>query len=514
MANKIYKSSSTFTAPAGVTNVRVISRQRPRPLSQSSGSTLGGTPMFIDGEGRLFAWGKGGAGQVGNGGTANMPAPVHIATSLLFKQCGGTWRHVDNTNYGSRNWAISSNGTIYTWGSGNASYPLGGTNGTANRNQPTVMNGLVPPILKMYANGGSWFAIDGQGNYWSWGEQNASNPALGLNDSAIKNDPVKGSSASQRFVKIYTGNGTTFFQTEQGTVLSCGAGTVGQLGNGSNLNVSYPVTIGSQKWQDLQECGGAWLGLDMDGYLYSWGSGSFLMNGQDQSSVHRNTPTLFADDLGKFKQIFSSNMKFYALHESGLLFCWGPGSAWGYPDPPIGDETGAGAWYPTLVVNQGGAGWEKFFITNSGSVDFALDKNGDLWSWGYNSKGEMGIGNTAGDGLPTKVIGGHKFVDLQIYRGQFTDGTGVLAADENGRLFTWGSNDVFGGVPGATHTPTILKVGFLDEFRVDTTVRTTEMVVPVVPGQTYEIDLFPQYASFGNKSIGRFVDEVEVIYTR
>lgn len=64
----------------------------------------------------------------------------------------------------------------------------------------------------------------------------------------------------------------------------------------------------------------------------------------------------------------------------------------------------------------------------------ALDVEGNIWSWGSNSFGQLGDGTTTANSSPKQISVDNKFV--QIAAG----GTHSLALDTNGIIWGWGGN--------------------------------------------------------------------------
>lgn len=76
----------------------------------------------------------------------------------------------------------------------------------------------------------------------------------------------------------------------------------------------------------------------------------------------------------------------------------------------------------------------------------AITERGDLYMWGRNKDGELGIGNTKDSCVPVKVMSNVKSVDV---------GEGFSAAvTESGELYTWGSNDLGRLADGTTKSRT------------------------------------------------------------
>lgn len=149
----------------------------------------------------------------------------------------------------------------------------------------------------------------------------------------------------------------------------------------------------------------------------------------------------------------------------------------------LGINTTANSDYPVRSTNQSTVGWLsdalpksfnqtkiiKIDIPNTGGQDsahsvFAIGNDGSVWAWGYNAYGQLGLGQqvpgTTNNGLtqqtvPTRIPGSFfdwkKIVDIVSFGNNVTS---VLAVDEDGDLWGWGSNIYgelgLGTIPGTT----------------------------------------------------------------
>jgi alpha-tubulin suppressor-like RCC1 family protein len=95
-----------------------------------------------------------------------------------------------------------------------------------------------------------------------------------------------------------------------------------------------------------------------------------------------------------------------------------------------------------LLISHGGTGYVYDFIrtftelgelsTTEGSA--MLDSSGQIWSWGRNQCGQLGINTVTDRSSPVQVVGSHSFV--QIGYGQHH----CLARKSNGDIWAWGNN--------------------------------------------------------------------------
>lgn len=88
-------------------------------------------------------------------------------------------------------------------------------------------------------------------------------------------------------------------------------------------------------------------------------------------------------------------------------------------------------------------------ISGGWKHSLALDVNGFVWSWGFNSQGQLGIGNDDPRTTPVEVLRGEQPDDpcqpsaylkhiIGISAGR--SGEHSLAADANGYAYAWGRN--------------------------------------------------------------------------
>ena len=144
----------------------------------------------------------------------------------------------------------------------------------------------------------------------------------------------------------------------------------------------------------------------------------------------------------------------YAIGSDGNLYAWGPninGSL------PIG-EVPADATIPVVVSLPGGA--TPTAIAGSFDAGYAIGSDGNLYAWGWNGQGELGIGNNTGpdacpiDGFgqpgltepcaatPVKVDLPPGVTPTAIATSGETESqpSSAFAIGSNGKLYAWGDN--------------------------------------------------------------------------
>ena len=114
-----------------------------------------------------------------------------------------------------------------------------------------------------------------------------------------------------------------------------------------------------------------------------------------------------------------------ALSESGKLYTWGPNTK-----GQIGNGTTTVAFTPTQIT----AVDRYNKIASGNAFTLALDSEGRLWSWGANNAGQLGDGTTTDRSIPEMVGGNTAF--REIYAAKDT----AYAIDTTGRLWAWGAN--------------------------------------------------------------------------
>lgn len=175
--------------------------------------------------------------------------------------------------------------------------------------------------------------------------------------------------------------------------------------------------------------------INMKGELLSWGSNSGGMWGIGENHLEAagsrgiisKTTNAFvkAKSDEKFIKVAGNSITRIALQEGGNVYSWG--------HDRNGSLARSGSTYLPMRIN-GLNNIEKISMGNS--TGMALDNKGNLYSWGANEKGQVGDGTVSSSKGIVNISGlsGVTFKDI------FSGRTSQFAITKNGDLYAWGDN--------------------------------------------------------------------------
>ncbi len=324
-------------------------------------------------------------------------------------------------------WGINTNGEI-------------GNGAVVSQSSPVlVLGGLSwSRLLQSYGGvpgaGGCYTGLTLNGTAYSWGNNNNGN--LGVGDSVPRSSPVA-VLGGYTFQDIAIGGGQNLLGlTPSGDAYAWGANGQGMLGVGDLLPRSSPVLVlGGLKWGSLFATDNYSFGITTAGALYAWGyNGSGALGVGDV--VRRSSPVAVLGGL-TFKTIALGNQTdsldfAVGLTTAGAAYAWGvnPKGNLG-----VGDVTPRSS--PVLVL--GGLTFASVSIDMAGSV-YGLQADGTLYAWGFNSKGQLGVGDVTPRSSPVLVLGGLKFAFVRTANASNGTTGSVIGVTAAGVAYAWGEN--------------------------------------------------------------------------
>ncbi len=266
------------------------------------------------------------------------------------------------------------------------------------------------------------------GEVWSWG----TNAGGQLGDGTIidRSSPVSVVGAHS-FDIIFTGGSWSMaLKAVDGACWMWGLGTAGQLGQGSSaVSRSSPVSVvGAHSFYKIAIGYSHSLALKAnDGSLWAWGVGTQYGALGENATAVRSSPISVVGEHS-FNEIAAGYANSYALKANdGSLWTWGYGS--GKAD----DDSVNNKSSPVLAV--GGHSFTKL-SSGGNAFGFALKTEGSAWGWGVNSSGCLGDGTSSTNrSSPTSVVGNHFFSEISA-----GEAHAVGIKKQDGTCWSWGDN--------------------------------------------------------------------------
>jgi alpha-tubulin suppressor-like RCC1 family protein len=423
----------------------IINRNSPVQIPgtqwQSAASTTNSPSAFaIKNDGTLWAWGADSTNTYFLGlNTSNIPrsSPVQIP--------GNQWIEVQGSL--ARNFARKTDGTLWVWGCNTQGAIGDGT--VIFRSSPVQIPGAW--TAASFGTDSS-AALKSDGTLWMWGINGYGQ--LGQNNFIHRSSPVQ--VPGTQWTSVDLGSRTTLARKIDGTLWGwgCNTNSYALIGNNTNINYSSPVQIPGTNWIDpstnwynsiarksctpappydvigtqlwgwgrndkgrlgtndqIHRCspvnipGGAWcqikagagisLGLKTDNTLWSWGYGASV-GGLGQGAVDcLSSPVQIPGtawcrvEVGRYTSL--------ALKTDNTLWIWGSGSYGG-----LGDNTRIPKSSPIQLP---GTSWCDISASVAFNSTAAIKTDNTLWSWGYNSQGQLGDSTVIHRSSPVQVPG-------------------------------------------------------------------------------------------------------------
>jgi alpha-tubulin suppressor-like RCC1 family protein len=421
--------------------------------------------------GQVLAWGGGGAGQLGDGSTANsdVPVQVQLPSGVTVAQVAAG---------GGFGLAATSTGSVFAWGdnvwselddgsAANSAVPVqvqlppGARIETLAAGQYHVLAlPVTPPQVTGIAPadglpaGGGTITLTGSGLTGTtairFGQVSAKSVKV-ISDSEVTATIPPGTGRVDLTVTAALSSVSATSPADQytylakGTPLEWGYNWAGQLGNGQFSTALVPVAAHLPAGVVVTALARAYAttyALTSTGAVYAWGYGNYGDLG-DGGNANSATPVQVLFPAGTvIKAIAAGEYGGYALASTGAVYAWGYGG-----QGELGNGQTTNAYVPVQVSLPQGV--TVTAIAGEQYDGLALTSTGAVYAWGFGNDNELGNGQTAGSDVPVTVQlpSGAKVTSIAAAADS------ALALTSAGTVLGWGYN-AYGNLGNGTTTTT------------------------------------------------------------
>lgn len=376
--------------------------------------------------GIAYCWGSGADGRLGDGTVGDRLAPVSVTTEPRFLP--GSWTAV-SAGF-DHACGLRDDGSAWCWGDG--SDGALGSGGTADQLR-AVRVGTATDWTSIHAGTNATCGRRADATLWCWGDGGQ------VGDASFVDRPTPvavGTGASWTSVQVDGRH--TCARRSDGTLWCWGYGASGQLGDGRATPSSFPVQVGTATtWLTVAtsttrvDSAGAISRIDAtcatrtDGSLWCWGDGSAGQLGDGTEGQQRDVPVR-SDRPTRYAQLAAGGRHTCGTAREGDLWCWGDNAS-----GQLGILAAGGRARPTRVPFLDG--WTS--VAAGAQHTCGIRGAGELRCWGAGGRGRLGVGGTGDLSAPwTPVVG------AADWRSVSAGGLHTCGIRTAGSLWCWGSN--------------------------------------------------------------------------
>lgn len=350
--------------------------------------------------------------------------------------------------------ALTEDHQVYAWGY-NEYYQLG--NGQiANRTIPTNITSYFnldesDYIVEIETGYMHSLALTHLGKVYAWGDNE--DGSLGTGDTDIYKTPVEITDnfdllPSEQIVKIDCGNYHSAALTSLGRLFMWGDNSAGQLGTDEFGDTTLPIDITDVFSLNIDEVitttalgGNHSLALTSEARVFSWGFNIVMQLG-DGTNLNRTTPLDITDNFAlgideEIIKIVGGNNHSGAVTNQGNVFTFGHNSY-----GQLGDGTETNQGIPVKITNQFGLEIGETITDLFMGVTFssAITSNQRIFTWGLNETGQLGDESFLDSSTPIDISDLFEFNEANEIITLSLGNAYISVLDEAGKIYLWGDN--------------------------------------------------------------------------
>ena len=338
-------------------------------------------------------WGSFFGGRKGNFGTQK--SPVSVTLPGIIAQVGSS----NSTQY-----ALLTNGRLYAWGLGTQGQLGDGkrknsfTTPVRVRFPAGVRIASIPTDVMPYDTG---LAVDTRGHVWGWGHNGGGQLCLG--NRKAHDTPV---ALPFAHVTALAGASNHALYDADGTVYACGQNVSGDLGTGSRRGTTRPLPVARLQGKTVIALAASFANsgaLLANGDYYDWGYDADGQLGDGKVNQASDVPVKvkLSEPVVQVAQGGSlwGNGATLVMLSDGTLRAWGDNWA-----GQLGNGKRGMRSSPILIRPPAGVTYQS--LATGSATSYAVSTDGNVYAWGASHVGQVGDGSERTTLRPVLILSG------------------------------------------------------------------------------------------------------------